>query len=84
MVIFLMRKKFNSVSDQKFDLENSATWTINPYKLHKAYSKNMVIAPFLTGTIKKVSKNPRILVIGVAGGVLDNWFQELPNEVPNT
>lgn len=81
---FLMRKKFNSFSDQKFDLENSATWAINPYKLYKPYLKNMVIAPFLTGTIKKASKNPRILVIGVAGGVLNNWYETLPNEVPNT
>uniref|UniRef100_A0A914BUL6 Methyltransferase domain-containing protein n=1 Tax=Acrobeloides nanus TaxID=290746 RepID=A0A914BUL6_9BILA len=68
------------LDDQKFDLENSATWAINPYKLYKPYLKNMVIAPFLTGTIKKALKNPRILVIGVAGGVLNNWYQTLPNE----
>uniref|UniRef100_A0A914EMD6 Spermine synthase n=1 Tax=Acrobeloides nanus TaxID=290746 RepID=A0A914EMD6_9BILA len=66
--------------NEKFTLQNSANWKINHYRLHKPYLKAMSIAPFLTDTIQKETKNPSILLIGVAGATLNNFYHEMPNE----
>jgi len=72
------RKKFEG---EKFSAKNSAGWPVMKKRLILAYIKAIAGQLLATGCLESSKETPRILMLGLGGGTVPNFFDEVEGNV---
>ncbi|CAK5096044.1 unnamed protein product [Meloidogyne enterolobii] len=64
-------------SGEKFSSKNSAGWPVMKKRLILAYAKAIAGQLLATGCLEASKEKPRILMLGLGGGTVPNFFDEI-------
>ncbi|CAJ0591190.1 unnamed protein product [Cylicocyclus nassatus] len=83
-VLLLSQARLEPHSPLNWKNFNSKTWSIKKDYVRLTYAQLMIAGAFLSGGLELNTKRKQdILIIGLGGGVINNYFTQMENQVLN-
>ncbi|CAJ0597600.1 unnamed protein product [Cylicocyclus nassatus] len=83
-VLILSQASLQPHSPLNWENFNSKTWSIKKDDVRLTYARLMIAGAFLSGGLELNTKRKQdILIIGLGGGIINNYFAQMENQVLN-